>query len=45
VPEKVILGLAAKCEPPTWNEAHGLTIVCEEAATEPGKAGERGARM
>jgi predicted kinase len=29
VPEKVIRGLAARCEPPTWTEAHGLTIVCE----------------
>ena len=28
VPEKVILGLAARQEPPTWTEAHGLTIVC-----------------
>lgn len=32
VPEKVILGLAARCEPPTWTEAHSLAIVCEGAA-------------
>ena len=44
VPEKVILGLAARCEPPTLTEAHGLTIVCEEATTEPGRpeSGEQG---
>jgi predicted kinase len=29
VPERVILGLAARYEPPTLTEAHGLTIVCE----------------
>ncbi len=28
VPEKVIQELADKCEPPTFTEAHGLTIVC-----------------
>ena len=26
VPENVILELAAKCEPPTWTEAHGLVL-------------------
>jgi len=26
VPEKVILELANKCEPPTWAEAHGLAL-------------------
>ena len=26
VPEKVILGLAARCEPPTITEAHGLSM-------------------
>jgi predicted kinase len=31
VPETVILGLADKCEPPTWTEAHGLTFICEGA--------------
>jgi predicted kinase len=30
VPEKVIRGLAGRFEPPTWTEAHGLTIVCED---------------
>ena len=32
VPENVIRGLAEKSEPPTWTEAHGLTVVCEGAA-------------
>jgi predicted kinase len=27
VPEKVILGLAARCEPPTLTEAHGLAVI------------------
>ena len=27
VPEKVIRGLAARCEPPTIAEAHGLRLV------------------
>jgi tRNA uridine 5-carbamoylmethylation protein Kti12 len=31
VPEKVIRGLADKCEPPTLTEAQSLTIVCEGA--------------
>lgn len=26
VPERVIRDLAARCEPPTWTEAHGLTL-------------------
>lgn len=26
VPEDVVRRLAAKCEPPTWTEAHGLTL-------------------
>jgi predicted kinase len=29
VPEKVVLGLAARYEPPTQTEAHGLAFVCE----------------
>ena len=29
VPEKVILGLAGRCEPPTWTEAHGLSFLYE----------------
>lgn len=37
VPEKVILGLAARCEPPTLTEAHGLKIVCEGAGDRAGK--------
>jgi predicted kinase len=41
VPENVIRELAAKCEPPTLTEAHGLTIVCEGADAEMRKAGER----
>jgi predicted kinase len=45
VPEKVILGLAGKCEPPTLTEAHGLTIVWEGAEDEQRKAGERGAMI
>src|SRR5262249_39421013 len=45
VPEKVIRGLADRCEPPTWTEAHGLTIVCEEAAAGLREAGEREARI
>ena len=44
MPEKIILGLAGKCEPPTWTEAHGLTIVSEGAEDDLRKAGERGAR-
>jgi predicted kinase len=44
VPEKIIRGLAARCEPPTWTEAHGLTIACEEAEDEQRKAGMRAAR-
>ncbi len=39
VPEKVILGLAGRCEPPTWTEAHGLTIVCEDSAVRPSPGG------
>ena len=30
VPEKVMLGLAARCEPPTITEANRLTFVCED---------------
>ena len=30
MPEKVVRGLADRCEPPTWTEAHGLTIVSED---------------
>jgi predicted kinase len=44
VPERVIRGLAEKCEPPTWSEAHGLTIVCEGAVAELRKAGGSGTR-
>jgi predicted kinase len=29
VPEDVIRGLAARCEPPTLTEAHGLTVVSD----------------
>ena len=29
VPEKVILGLAARCEPPTVTEAHGVIVTHE----------------
>jgi predicted kinase len=36
VPEKVVLGLASRCEPPTWTEAHSLTIVSENTV-EPGR--------
>jgi predicted kinase len=42
VPEKVILGLAARCEPPTWTETHSLTIVSEGAEDDLRKAGEGG---
>lgn len=42
VPEKVIRGLAARCEPPTWTENHGLTIVCEDAGEGLGNTGVRG---
>jgi predicted kinase len=31
VPETVVRQLAAKCEPPTWAEAHDL-IICDEAS-------------
>jgi predicted kinase len=41
VPEKVVRGLADRCEPPTWTEAHRLTIVCEDAGAGPRKVGER----
>jgi predicted kinase len=44
VPEKIVRGLADRCEPPTWTEAHGLTVVCEGAADELRKGGERRAR-
>jgi predicted kinase len=44
VPEKIIRGLANRCEPPTWTEAHGLTIVGEGAEDDLRKAGERAAR-
>lgn len=44
VPEKVILGLARRFEPPTWTEAHGLTFICEGAEEEQRKAEERAAR-
>jgi hypothetical protein len=42
-PEKVIQGLAAKCDPPTWTEAHCLTIVCDGAGNPP-KAGVMAAK-
>jgi predicted kinase len=45
VPEKVILGLAGKCEPPTLTETHGLTIVCEGAGDDLRKAGQMAARI
>lgn len=31
VPEQVVRKLAAKCEPPTWTEGHGLLLVDGEA--------------
>jgi predicted kinase len=31
VPEQVVRKLAAKCEPPTWTECHGLMLVDGEA--------------
>ena len=40
VPEKVVLGLAARCEPPTITEAHGLTVICEDDSGR-GRAGNR----
>jgi predicted kinase len=45
VPEQVIRDLADRCEPPTWTEAHGLTIVCEPATAELRKAGTGPARV
>jgi hypothetical protein len=45
VPEKVIRGLADKCEPPTYTEAHGLTIVGEDAVAGPRQPGQREARI
>ncbi|HEY2429766.1 MAG TPA: AAA family ATPase [Acidimicrobiales bacterium] len=42
VPEDIIRGLAAKCEPPTLAEAHGLITVCE-AAVAPSPRQPRGA--
>jgi tRNA uridine 5-carbamoylmethylation protein Kti12 len=27
VPEQVVRKLAAKCEPPTWTEGHGLVMI------------------
>jgi predicted kinase len=44
VPKKVIQGLADKCEPPTWTEAHGLTIVCPGTHEEDRGAGTGGRR-
>jgi predicted kinase len=31
VPEQVVRKLAAKCEPPTWTEGHGLLMIDGEA--------------
>jgi hypothetical protein len=37
--------LAGRCEPPTWTEAHGLTIVCEGAEEDLRRSGERATRI
>lgn len=36
IPESVLRQLAEKCEPPTWTEAHGLTLV-EQSPSPKGK--------